>query len=424
MKKLTILTSVGAILNLNILAMESIELNNCNSHTKQSVDYKKAWTRSHSILRNHIRNAKESETNYEKTLNIINKAYLNVDACDYDGDTLLFAAARLKDPRILMALLDKNPKNIDATNENGFTVFSLFMSKCYKENYSDFRKRKQLESEKTFNSPPKLKSGLDNSMSTSLAEYDRKEKLDIFSLFREELFYGFSEHDKKNKMDIFSFFEERLSYESSVSSVVEKFIERKADISTKNPINELTPLHYAVRHNDIDTVRLMLDYDSSFIDDLNDLNLSALDYAIKNKNIPIIELLMGKGARVDFEHLKCALEEPELLKALLPNKDSLSKIENGEKILKYYPIYDLNEEALCFLIDQGASVDVLNSHGYSFLTEFIYRYRGSNEKLIDKVIESSDNLDSFDCADWRFKYINPLISEKLVKAKANLEFKN
>ena len=229
----------------------------------------------------------------------MNKAYLNVDACDFFGDTLLFTAARLKDPEILMALLEKNPKNINATNEYGFTAFSFFMSRCYRENYLDFMKRKQLELNKAANFVPKLKSGLDNAITRSLAEYDKAKKSSTFPFFED----FFSE-------EVFQ--QTKPTFRRSAYPVVEKFIEHKADINVKNPENGRTPLHYAVKHGDMDTVRSILNYDSSTINELDLSGLTALYYAIQNKNTSIIKLLIKKGAKVNFEDLKQILKDPQM----------------------------------------------------------------------------------------------------------------
>ena len=132
MRKLMVLMSVCTLASFDAFATENNDYAG-NSEAlnglcaNQPVDYRNTWTKSHTILQRFIKNAAESEVHYKKALNIVNKAYLNVDVCDFFGDTLLFTAAKLKDPRILIALLEKHPRNINARNEYGFTVFSFFM---------------------------------------------------------------------------------------------------------------------------------------------------------------------------------------------------------------------------------------------------------------------------------------------------------
>lgn len=405
MKKLIILGSVCSLMNSDVLAMESFEHNNSKPFSERSVDYRKAWTRSHTILLNHIENAEKTESDYEKALNIVKKAHLNVDACVF-GNTLLHAAAELFDPRILSALLDKNPKNINAINKSGYSAFSLYMNNFVNPYNNTAKELYKIslgisEHDKSKDTQLILKSGIDNDVSENFAKYDREKEID-------------TRRDRVLKKFVKEISSQTLEVNRSAASIIEKFIECGADINIKNPTTKETAFHLTVHWGDIEGLRTLLNYDSSSINDLTDLNLSALDYAVQNKNIPIIELLIKKGAKVSFENLKRALEEPELLKILLPNKDSLSKIENGEAILSHCSVFDLNEEVVDFLIDRGASVDTP-----SFLSDFIYHYKGNNKKLIDKVIEASGNLDCVDYTGWRFKHINPLISEKLSQAKAD-----
>lgn len=404
MKKLMVLASVATMLNSNVFAMKSVKNNDSNKihgYSRQSVDYKKAWTKSHSILQEFIKSASKSENDYEKALNIVNKAYLNVDACDFCGNTLLFTAARLKDPRILIALLDKNPKNINAKNDYGFTAFSWFMFQCYKEDYVDFVRRKA-DQNNTTNSLPILMSGIDTFASSSFAEYNQK---------------------KKFADSVSDYLDNAIIYES-VNSTVKKFIEHNADISIKCPFNEYTPFHYAVNYHDKNTVKSMLDYDPKYINELNDSGNSPLTLAILNENIPMIELLVEKGATIRFKDLRLAINKFEVSKALLLNRDGLSKIENLGKILANCPIEGPDLNLVTLLIDSGANVDEVSEYGYSFFTRFISIYKGNDKELIDKVINASKCLDDIDNTDERFKYINPLIAKKLAQAKANLSSKN
>ena len=82
------------------------------------------------------------------------------------------------------------------------------------------------------------------------------------------------------------------------------------------------------------------------------------------------------------------------MKVLLPYKDSLRKIENGDTILINYLFDQFNEEVISFLIDRGADVDAQNQNQSSFLYKFSQRYAGNNEKFIEKIVLASHDIDA------------------------------
>jgi ankyrin repeat protein len=124
------------------------------------------------------------------------------------------------------------------------------------------------------------------------------------------------------------------------------------------------------------------------------LGISLLDAAVNTKNLPLIEFLVKEGAKVKLINLKNSINNLELLKVLIPYRDSLSKIENGDKILAEYSFDSFNEEIISFLIDQGANVDAKNEDQLSFLYRFAQRYSGNNEKFIEKIVRASRNIDA------------------------------
>jgi hypothetical protein len=223
-------------------------------------------------------------------------------------------------------------------------------------------------------------------------------------------------------------FEDSLADLSNVDFETEYITDPTIDqyFSKTRIIHENEALHYAVYANNIDLLQKLLSqnaetknifYKLNAINAPGPLGLTPLDIAISKENIEAAAILAKEGAYVSYGNLESSLDKPELLKALLPCKDSLRNIWNGTKILADYEFLYFKEEIVSFLIDLGADVDAQDEYGDSFFTNFSRYYRGTNEDFIDKVINASKNHSIRDSegntALENAEDNNPLIAKKL-----------
>jgi ankyrin repeat protein len=440
MKKLAVAMSIYTFTcGFNVTGMCPIENKVENSSILQTLPMN-PWTRTHAQLHQWICLAR-SVSDYEAIRNFIQKTDFDIDACDVFGNTLLHQAAITKDTRILEALLDKNPQNINASNIVGLTALSNFLASFY-----------------TY-------SGYNISVNTT-ADWNEQNQEKILTPQFVPSFYS------------------RMP-NGSAKPMIEKFLAHGADVRTKDSFIGITPLHYATLAGDMDALLTLINYKPSAINvttndhislvdiavntkdilitnlltrrgakvkfenlkksldnpdllkallpyahsllnvesgtkilaeyplncfdeevisflidkgaDINvstSLGISLLDAAVNTKNLPLIEFLVKEGAKVKLINLKNSINNLELLKVLIPYRDSLSKIENGDKILAEYSFDSFNEEIISFLIDQGANVDAKNEDQLSFLYRFAQRYSGNNEKFIEKIVRASRNIDA------------------------------
>ena len=448
MKKLIIVMSVCVLMTEYIFAMHGapdISVDATESVKKNSVDEEHVWTKKHTVIYNLISRA-ESASNYECIRNAIINTKIDVDATNKRGETLLHAAAFFRSSEILDVLLEKNPKNVNAFDEQGFTPFIRFMSRFYDDldvdnlckRISNFFIHGIADTKKPINRS--MRTGASNSTIDSCFEYDQKKE--ITELFAEE----FKESIYKDYPAM---------PRGSAKSIIEKFVQCGTDLKVKDPISGYTALHYAAEADDIDALRELLSWiDSiSIIDELSnggyrvllyegdssgiDIDqYTALDLALNRQNIDTIELLTRHSAKVSYQNLRFALGNFYLIKALLPYEDSLRNIENGTQILKYYPMenfqedmLDFMEEEISFLVNKGASVDAKDDIDFSFLHKFAKHYKGNNEYFVKKVVYASKNIDyqdysGFTALHWALVMDNQIVARQLFFAGADPYIRN
>lgn len=388
-----------------------------NQNSIKQVYSKNIWTKDHSDLCQQICCA-SSDSDYEAIKKIIQNCHLDVDAHDIFGSTLLHQAAIKKDSRMLEALLNKNPRNINALNLLGLPALSCFLCSFY-----------------TYNSPVTEPEDFFTGSSSSTTKSSSIQKVvpttSYIYMPKLRIRKNVDSINAKNCSNSKKIEEDRLikpTYSrisnGSAKIIVEKFLAHGADIKIKDKFIGLTALHCATLYGDIETLLALINHDPSAVNELAFDDISPLDIAVDTKNIPIVSLLTKRGAKVKFENLQKALNYPELLKALLPYRNSLFNIKNGTKILIDYPFNFFNEEVISFLIDKNANVDSERKDQPSFLYRFAQRYSGNNNELIDKVIEASKHIDAQ--YDWGHTALsvavlwkNFNIAKKLFKAGAD-----
>lgn len=438
MKRLMVIVSVCTFMTGHIFAMSSVQ--NIENMTSE----KHVWTSKHTVIYNLISKA-ESDNDCERIKNAIVKTEMDVDACNQRGETLLHASTFFRSSKILNVLFEKNPKNINAVDEQGFTPFIRFLSRFYDDpdvddlckRISDFFVHGIADIKRSIDKP--MRTGVSNSIMDAFFEYDQKKE--ITEAFAKEFKESISQ-------------DHPLLPRGSAKSVIEKFIQYGADISVKDPINGYTALHYVAQAEDIDALCVLLSkVDAiSMIDELSDGGYrvllyddssgiyvdqyTALDLALNKRNIDVIGLLTRNSAKVSYENLQFALGNVYLMKALLPYEESLRNVDNGTEILKHYPVENFEEDLLdfmeaeiSFLIDRGASVDAKNDIDSSFLHKFAKNYKGDNEQFVKKVVYASKNVDhqdysGFTALHWALVKENQIVARQLFFAGADPYIRN
>jgi len=385
MKKLTAIMSVCVLIcSFNASCMSPNANKDENSSIPQT-SLAHPWTRVHDTLHRWICLA-HSVPDYEEIREFIRRTELDVDARDIFGNTLLHQAAITKDTRILEALLDKNPQNINAVNIIGLPALSNFLASFYTSDKSVVSDNEAVEELKDYLIDYAAKN-TDNNISSSiiyLPNLRARKNPDNSHLM------DWSEQNS-NKILTSKFISSSRMPNGSAKTIIEKFLAHGADIRVKDTLIGITALHYATSAGDTDALLTLINHEPSAINVTTNNGISLIDIAVNTKNIPITNLLAKRGAKVKFENLKKSLNNPDLLKALLPYKHSMLNIENGSKILSEYPLNCFNKEVLSFLIDKGADVNVTTNDGVSLLdvavntknlllTEFLVK-KGAKVKL-------------------------------------------
>lgn len=364
MKNLTLMISICSLLsNLNVFSMhpnsDNFEeiFNKRNSINLASLN--NVWTKDHTDLCQRIYCAR-SVSDYEAIKETIQNCHLNVDAHDIFGSTLLHQAATKKDTRVLEALLSKNPQNINAPNLFGLTALSCFLYSFYTYDDCDTKSKFLTNSFPTKSSP--IKKIVPTAPYIYMPKLRRRRSVDSFGVMDCSDFNS----KKIRKSTLINPIPSRMP-NGSAKIIVEKFLALGADVRAKDKFIGLTALHYVTLAGDIDALLVLINSNPSAINELTLDGISPLDIAVDMKNIPIVTLLTKRGAKIRFENLQRALNNAELLQALLPYRNSLFNIENGTKILANYPFDRFDEDIISFLIDKGADMDISTNKSVSFL---------------------------------------------------------
>lgn len=83
-------------------------------------------------------------------------------------------------------------------------------------------------------------------------------------------------------------------------------LQNGADANTSDP-NGFTLLMHFARNNDIISMKLLLDY-AARINDKDALNMTALDYAIREKHLEAVKFLVNNGANVSSDTYMYAIK--------------------------------------------------------------------------------------------------------------------
>ncbi|XP_059151289.1 putative ankyrin repeat protein RF_0381 [Physella acuta] len=162
----------------------------------------------------------------------------------------------------------------------------------------------------------------------------------------------------------------------------QQLIDGGANVHHKNK-EGMTALHYAVRKNNMEVVKLLLHYGIE-VNIISQRRETPLFIAVTNKNFEMAELLVTSGADVNIKGLDG--NTPLLYSAKFPV--SKSNPPTSMSCTKY------KKEIFKLLISNGASINEQNNDGETALMLSL----GRNDKFwFEKLIQLRPNLDLTDC---------------------------
>jgi ankyrin repeat protein len=164
-----------------------------------------------------------------------------------------------------------------------------------------------------------------------------------------------------------------LSYAAAQGyyEIVEYLLEKGMDVNKK--YNRRTPLHWATQEGNINTVRLLIEHHAN-VNECDDYTMdSPLYQAASDGQLEIVELLLTNGAEVDRGSectpfmIACSWEHFNVAKRLLDAGANIDyRDSDGRTSLFLAKIRD-KQNIIDFLIDNGASMDVIDNAGISIL---------------------------------------------------------
>ena len=153
------------------------------------------------------------------------------------------------------------------------------------------------------------------------------------------------------------------------------------------------PIHQAIMWGIIEEVEQLINQGQ--IHDINNYGETPLHIAIIKRNIPLIELLISKGADVNAQdadgltplHFAVRREDNDIVNYLLNRGADVNiRDTNGLTPLYFAITRKVNEEIVQDLLDQGANINVTDKNGLTPLHRAVIEVRGEEEirYLLDK----------------------------------------
>ena len=201
--------------------------------------------------------------------------------------------------------------------------------------------------------------------------------------------------------------ERNCLHEATISGrlfIIEAGLERGVDFSRADVYGRI-PLHYACMHGRVEMVRLLLDAGMTTIDCMDHDNFTPLIHSIIKNNLPCVEQLLSRGARIDpaseSDHiplnLACQHASLDIIRTLLernakllPDAEGLypqhlvarscrssevisllkhhgADLDQRDKLYQWTPLFHASSEGcvdcLRVLLDNGVNVAALDEKG-------------------------------------------------------------
>ncbi|XP_057328229.1 putative ankyrin repeat protein RF_0381 [Microplitis mediator] len=182
------------------------------------------------------------------------------------------------------------------------------------------------------------------------------------------------------------------------------------DIKT---IDGVTALQVAAKANSLDTVKLLLDHGADFNAHSNRGDgYTALHFAVRNKNIPMIDLLLSKSPWVNIKsndektilHLAVGTKDREIVKRLLDAGAHADNVSNSGEFHNITPLLEaarLNlKEIVLMLIDKGADINATTKNSFFFeLNAIGVVLREPSPEMLELVLNLGADVNKVRCPE-------------------------
>lgn len=176
--------------------------------------------------------------------------------------------------------------------------------------------------------------------------------------------------------------------EAGHASIVDWLVNQNADVNAKVSYNQKTPLHLAIEKKSMPVIDMLLK-SGARIDDVDKEGKSALHHAVDTKDGSIVKLLLDKGANI-----------------------GITENLHGQSVL-HFAVKNGSVEIAQLLLDYGADVNSKDKEGQSVLYASVQRGSLSLVKLIVKHHPNSN--------DDGTKSSRPLVAAVCAYGKGNAE---
>lgn len=193
---------------------------------------------------------------------------------------------------------------------------------------------------------------------------------------------------------------------------------------TKN--SGMTPLFYAIEHNQIEIVQLLLDYGANINADVNgklllpEYSFNPLLYSLIRERQEITELLIDRGAERGI-HYFCAMGDRSIVANYLINTPELINSKRNGLGLLHFAVFSKNLELIDLLLEYGSNVNDFSKRSGTPLHQAIVR---QDLDLLKHLIALGANLEipygKSTPLTIAVSTNNKLIVELLIASKSNL----
>jgi ankyrin repeat protein len=245
--------------------------------------------------------------------------------------------------------------------------------------------------------------------------------LEIFYKLNPEIFNKIPQSEKNNML-----FYLCINAEPDSNTLIDFILKIGAGINEKDRYKD-TPLHLAVKANNIELARLLLDVgaDTEAEGYLND---TPLHLAVEADNIELVRLLLDAGADIKAKnngddtllHQATKISTVEIVNLLLSYGADIEAKDDVDATPLHYAVLNRNAEMINLLLSYGADIEAKDDNGCTPLHLAVDQFDKNTTKLLlsygaDKEVKNNDGKTPLNMAFYNS-------SDEIIKLLEN--FKN
>ncbi len=191
--------------------------------------------------------------------------------------------------------------------------------------------------------------------------------------------------------------EEKLRFKQAIiekdTDYIKRILDRKININSERTFSYV-PLHIAVSTNDIDIIKLFLEYGA----DINAVNGVEENCLFRTYDIEVVKFLIKNGANVNQKNylglipLNHFLWYLDLVKIYVENGSNINNIDEFGWPLLFHALMDDNIEIVKYLIEKGINVKVKDKQGMNAL--IFHSFNGYNTRIVDVLLENGIDINA------------------------------